>query len=233
MTEGYGESTVNRRSVLRAAGAAAIGGVLASSGGGAHQGGIYALEQEDACVGLDPLSGDQSVEEFYGYDRDETRYSAEGLADLQREGASLLFLYRGPDGTTSLVVAHDKRAKEDDKGTGGSVSFQFQGLPENGEFVVTDDLYNGPHRVDEWERDGGEAAIHWTWIGGRTDGAAFQPLGDATITIEPAFNDDAKLYEEYYEGDVEQWLAVSGPLDDPEFVELAMDQPVTIRSGGC
>jgi hypothetical protein len=214
-------------------GGTAVGSVLAASGVSARQGEIYALEQDGSCVGLEPLAADKSVKEFYGYKLGETRYSAEGLADLQRDGASLLFLYRGPDGTTSLVVAHDKRKKEDDKGSGGSVSFQFSGLPDDGEFVVTDDLYNGPHRVDQWSRNGGQATIHWTWIGGRTDGAVFQPVDGATITIQPAFNGDAKLYEEYYEGDVEQWLAVSGPLDDPEYTELSMDQPVTVRTGGC
>jgi len=227
---------MDRRGLLKAAGVAgalAAGGVLASASAGA-QDASYVLEQVGDCVPLQPLSGDQPVETFYDYKEHDTRYSAVGMERLQRESTSLLFLYRGPKGL-SLVMEHDKRQKEDTPdGGGGSVSFDITGLPTDGSWVVTDDMYDGPRNVDRWNLDGSEAKIDWTWVGGRTDGGAYRGLGsDADIVIRPAFNEQAALYGKFYPGDVKHWQALSGDVSDPDRTELQMDEPVTIHAGSC
>lgn len=241
---------IKRRAVVRAMGAGACGSFLASttpvsgdeSKGIAHsnrwkQDGQVdnSLVQGGDCVSLSPIDGDVPVGEFYKYDAGGTRYSSAGpITGLEETGTSRLLLYRGPDGVLSLVVIHGKLELEDMAEGGGSVSFTFEGLPADGEWLVRDDDYDGPSRFDEWEVDGSSTTVHWTWQGGRTDGAVFSGLGDDfTVTVEPRFNDEAKLYEEHYEGDVEAWEALGGDLSEPEVVELAMDQSVTIEAEGC
>lgn len=193
------------------------------------------LVQADDCVGLSPVTGDVPVEEFYKYAAGGTRYSSAGpITGLEEERKSRLLLYRGPDEPLSLVVVHGKHHIEDVPEGGGSVSFTFEGLPSDGEWVVHDDQYDGPEQFDEWEIDGDSTTVHWTWQGGRTDGAVFAGLGDDfSVTIEPRFNEEAKHYEEHYEGDVEAWEAIAGDLANPEATPLAMDEPVVIESNNC
>lgn len=246
---GRTSSPVQRRTVVRGAGAVLGGGLVAAAGVPASGAGDAASTRSNAtqaeatngfvqsqdCVTLPPVDGEVPVEEFFKYDSANTRYSSVGpVTGLQRERTSRLFVYRGPDGSRSLVVAHGKHHLEDVPEGGGSASFAFEGLPSDGEWLVRDDSYDGPDLFDEWERDGDGTTVHWTWQGGRTDGGVYTGLGEEfSITVEPAFNEDAELYGEHYSGDVEAWEALGGSLTNPNVVSLAMDEQVVIESNGC
>ena len=239
---------MQRRTVLGGVGSVLGGGLLASTGVLAKtedpdwtRSNVQAdavsvgLAQDGECVSLSPVVGDVPVTEFYKYGAVNTRYSSAGpVTALERAGTSRLFLYRGPDGVLSLVVVHGKHRLEDVPQGGGSVSFTFEGLPSDGEWVVRDDFYDGPELFDQWKHGDGQATVHWTWQGGRTDGAVFAGLGDDfSITVEPAFNEDAKLYGQHYDADVKTWEALGGSQTDPDAISLAMDEPVVIESDGC
>lgn len=238
--------SLSRRTVIRGIGSTLTAGGLASAGvaaGGnakresasAQAGGTHGFVQNSECVSLSPVTGDLPVEEFYKYRQGGTRFSSAGpITALEQERTSRLLLYRGPDDVLSLVVIHGNHHIEDIPEGGGAVSFTFDGLPADGEWAVQDDRYEGPDQFDRWELDGNRATIHWTWQGGRTDGAVFSGLGENfSITVEPRFNEDAELYEEHYEGDVEAWEALGGNQTNLDVVSLAMDAPVVIESNGC
>ena len=197
-------------------------------------GGEFALEQGGECVPLRTFVGEDSVEEFYNWNEGETQYSSAGPArELQRASTSVLFLYRAEDSEdVYLVVIHGRL--DDNQSDAGSVSFTLEGLSEDGSWVVQDDFYDGPMNFDQWAVDEEPQEIDWTWAGNRTDGGVFGPLGeDAAFTIDPAFNEEAALFDQYYEGTVEEWTALTGSLDDPQAISLDMDEPVRIRLGGC
>ncbi len=225
--------SVSRRTVLRNTAAAAVASL------GVHAGSVraqppYRLIQVDECTSLSPVSGDIPVEELYHYTASsETHWSAGGpIRQVTAPKTSRILLYEGSEETTSLVIIHGARQENDPEG-GGSVTFDIRGLSSDGEWTVRDDFYEGESRFDEWNLDDDRAVIHWTWGAGRTDGAAFRGVGDARIVIDSAFNSNAELYGEHYSGDVERWQAVTGSLDDPEFVDLALDRRVVIESGNC
>lgn len=222
--------------MLASAGVPASGDENAKYGSASTQaGGPHALVQDSECVSLSPVTGNVPVEEFYKYKRGGTRYSSAGpITGLERERTSRLLLYRDPNDVLSLVVVHGKHHIEDVPEGGGAVSFTFEGLPDNGEWAVRDDQYEGPNLYDQWELEEGRTTVHWTWQGGRTDGAVFTGLGnDFSITIVPKFNGKAELYEKHYEGDVEAWEALGGNQANPDVVSLAMDKSVVIESGRC
>lgn len=233
--EGDDSHLTSRRSVLAAAAGATAASVTV--GLGAARPDLpreYLLEQDGECYPVSPLSGDVPVEELYGWDTSD--YSATGLVDLEREDASIMFLYDGPKGL-SLVLVHDRydatAPTTSDRG-GGSATFTFSGLPENGRWVVQDDLYDGPTNYDRWSRDGSEARVDWTWAGNRTDGGAFRGLEEAVeLTIEPAFNETAALYGQHYDGRIADWQVLSGSLTDPERYSLRLDSAVTLAPGTC
>ncbi|WP_458189379.1 hypothetical protein [Haladaptatus sp. NG-WS-4] len=201
----------------------------------------FVLEQGDTCLPLAVVSPNESlsVEEFYDYrssDTDPTGwYSAYGPATaLEQPGNTILYLYDGPNGT-SLVVMHSKRGAE----SGGAVTFNFTGLPGDGEWAVTDDQYNASTNYDNFERSNGNWSIDWTWAtdpdhGGGADGGAFRGLTtDSEFRIDPAFNEQAELYGDHYDGEVKQWNALAATSEEYGWVSLDMDQPVVIRTGEC
>jgi len=111
----------------------------------------YQIVQGDQVIPVEPMQGDESVEEFYDYrhphvgSRDNPSwgrsFSSMGTTDIQQDDTSALMLYEGPDGV-SLVAVHDKYYEEQAEGTtGGSVSWTVSGLPEDGEWAVIDDEY--------------------------------------------------------------------------------------------
>jgi len=207
----------------------------------------FAFEQDDRCEPVTPLSGDDPVEDLYEYtyptDRfegppgsDGSSFSSEGTTDLQRDGASLLFLYDGPEGL-SLVVVH---GLVEGATVGGTVSFTVRGLPSEGEWVVRDDYYltdegeQAESNYDRWDIDGEEHTIDWAYRDDRTDGGVFRGLdSEFEIRIEPAFNDEAALSDGHDFGPIESWELLSGNGDDPDRFALELDQPVTIRRGEC
>ncbi|MFB6178147.1 MAG: hypothetical protein ABEI77_00300 [Halorientalis sp.] len=210
----------------------------------------YSLTQGDTCVPLVPLSGSDSVVEFYSYqlpnggwggdngavDTGGPYFCSAGTTSLQRAETSILFLYDGPNGL-SLVIVHD--SIDDNDSNGGNVTFSFSGMPTAGSWVVKDDVYLDPDtgepedtNYDNWYVDGTDQTIDWSWYGGRTDGGAYRGLGtDFALTISPAFNDAATLTDN--SGTLDEWQALSGDLSNPDRISLDMQSPITIRSHGC
>ncbi|MFC4449620.1 hypothetical protein [Halorussus aquaticus] len=243
------KSTPTRRTVLSAIGTGFAGGLLgpgATATGRAES--EYVLVQGDTCVPVRPMRRQLPVETFYDYQLpekyisdangasvgDTAPYASAGTLDFQRSQTSFAFLYQGPKGL-SLVVVHGASG---DSGS-GSVTFEATGLPEDGDWVVKDDLYRDPNsgereNYDRWHVDGTDHRIDWTWGGGGADGGAFRGLGDDfEVVIDPAFNEDATLYDEYYKGTVTDWEFLSGFPDDPEHISLDMSEPIRITTGSC
>jgi hypothetical protein len=200
----------------------------------------YAVRQGEDCVTITPITGDESVLEFYEYGgpgnysapgSTNNTYRSEGTEDLQAANTSALFLYEDPNGTLSLVFLH---GANDTSSVGGAATFNITGLPDDGEWTVKDDKYDGPRNFDNWTHEDEYHRINWTWDEKRTDGGAYSGLDDDfSVTIDPSFNEDADLYDEFYEGTVENWTAVSGPRDDPERTSLDLSEPVTISDEVC
>ena len=239
MERNRGDRTrVNRRTILWGLGATALGaGVISSAEAGVGVTGTsgddsssesYVIQQGDRCIPITPLEyRDTEITEFYGYEPSlsaENPRQSQTPVGLEENGVSQLFLYRGPEGL-SLVVIHGDE-------TGGAATFTISGLPEDGEWTVQDDSYDGA--TDEFDVDQDPAVIDWAWGSARrNDGGAFTGLGDEfEVTIEPAFNDAATL-EPFSQGDIESWRVLSGDISDLETTELSLDEPVTIRTGSC
>ncbi|MFB9804459.1 hypothetical protein ACFFQF_02840 [Haladaptatus pallidirubidus] len=246
MTEN--STTIARRQFVKAtiASTAILGGV--SSAGAAQQDGNsqFAIEQDGNCIPIKPLSmSGLPIEEFYDYRTPDTdpmsyKYASFGTESLQRDDTSLLFLYDGPKGL-SLVMIHDKL----DSDGGGAVSFRITNLPVQGKFVVKDDEYDGSTNRDtfdyskhrDWNgKETANATIHWTWQGGRSDGAVYRGLGnDFEFTIHPQFNEQALLSDEggEYSGEVNKWEVLSGDPNNPTRTKLKMNKEVKITSSSC
>ena len=210
-------------------------GTTAGSGsesGAAAQQAVGVIEQGDSCTPLVPLSnGGQSVSDFYGYTTDENAdvepYEPNTPGNIGRPDTSYVFLYRGSDGL-SLVLIHGGGFKKQ----GGAATFEITGLPGGGEWTVQDDNYDDD--PDVWNVGSGTSTIHWSWNEFHADGGAFTGLGgDFEITIDPAFNGAAEL-DPQTPGEITNWRAVTIDAEGRrQAVDLALDQPVTIRSGSC
>jgi predicted ribosomally synthesized peptide with SipW-like signal peptide len=212
----------------------------------------YTATQGDTTVELEPIEGDETVQEFYDfrlpdrYDSEDNRnatngasfpgsgpyYGSAGTEDIQQGDTSIMFLYEGPDGL-SFVVVHEGDGSSD----GGSASFQITDLNGNGEWVVKDDLYLGSDgtlassNYDRWYTTTNTQTIDWTWGGGGSDGGAFQTLSDNfEFTISPSFNEESELYEQFYNGDVDEWQVISGNRNNPDRTTLNMSEEVTIKA---
>ncbi|WP_408957965.1 CARDB domain-containing protein [Natrinema sp. 74] len=193
----------------------------------------YAVAQGGACWTVQPVGdGHRTVTEFYDYRTPNTSpssysYSSHGTTHLQSEDTSTLFLHDGSDGL-SLVVVH---GQYDGNTSGGAATMLFDGLPQDGEWVVEDDNYDGAD--DEFSHRNSSSRITWGWGENRTDGAAFNGGldGEFSITIDPAFNDRADFRT--YDGRVTDWQLLSATDGGHERTSLNMSDPVTIQSGGC
>ncbi|MFC6727956.1 CARDB domain-containing protein, partial [Natronoarchaeum mannanilyticum] len=197
----------------------------------------YAVTQGDQCITIQALgNGSQTVEEFYDYRNPETHdgpnnvYSSYGTRDLQRDDTTTMFVYEGSEGT-SLVVIHERVGGDSD---GGAVTMQFDGLAENSEWAVKDDLYNGTRpggNLDEWSHSGTSARATWAYTDGRNDGGALRGFGE-DVTVTPYFNDRADFRE--YPGDITEWEVVSA--EDGEYNRSSLDsmtEEVQVLAGGC
>lgn len=241
-----------RRRVLASIGLATGVGTLSRVGGAQDGDAGIVLVQGDQCVTVSPLSGSEPVEAFYDYRIREKFASPEnggsdpgegpyyfsvGTESLQAADTSLLFLYDGPEGL-SLVIVHGNVGPE---GGGGAVTFGFEGLPDGGSWVVKDDYYVDPDtgeqassNYDRWRFDESPTVVDWTWGSNGTDGGAFRGLdGALPLTIEPAFNEDATLFGQHYEGTVQAWELLTGDRSAPERVSLDTSKPVRIENGTC
>lgn len=243
-------STPTRRTLLATLGAGTTVGLIGAKATAAQEAASgYVLVQGDTCVPVRPIRGEETIRSFYDYqlpDRyvseengafvGDTSYASAGTTDLQRTQTSIAFLYQAPQGL-GLVVVHGSVEASD----AGSVTFRVSGLPEDGEWLVKDDLYRDPetgelesHNYDRWDVDGTSHRIDWTWGSAGTDGGAFGHLGDDfEVIVDPAFNEAAPLYNEHYEGRVANWEFISSNADGLERISLDMDQPIRIATGSC
>ncbi|ARS90285.1 hypothetical protein [Natrarchaeobaculum aegyptiacum] len=217
----------------------------------------YVVEHGGACQPIEPLSSAGSVEAFYDYRDHETHpedvdrlYSSYGTSHFQESDTSLLFLHEGTDGV-SLVMVHDELEGGSD---GGVVTLDLVGTPHDAEWVVRNDNYDGETNQDEFETGDGWASASWAYIVDRTGGGALNGgFGDHfAVTIHPAFNEDADLYDPEIEeefadenvtgqggdvwdgGMIDEWHVLSGDAEDPDRYDLEdLDEPVTVRTGSC
>jgi predicted ribosomally synthesized peptide with SipW-like signal peptide len=210
----------------------------------------FTATQGDETVEITPIEGEESVEDFYDfrlpdrYDNEANRnatngasygsgpyYGSAGTEDLQQGDASLMFLYEGPEGL-SFVVVHEGEGSND----GGSATFEITDLNGNGEWVVKDDLYLNDDgtiassNYDRWNTSSNPQTIDWTWGGGGSDGGAYTLSEDFEFTITPSFNEDSELYEQHYNGDVDEWQVLSGDRNSPDRTTLNMTQEVTVAA---
>ncbi|MFC7142137.1 hypothetical protein ACFQMA_20155 [Halosimplex aquaticum] len=226
------DSAVGRRTLLQALAAAGAFGAATTTAAGQDGDGesgddadpLYVVEQGDERHEVAPLSGSEPVESFYDlripekYTGDNGAtdpgegpyYMSVGTQDLQRPSTSLLFFYEGPDGV-SLVAVHDA-----DGGDGGSATWTVSGVPAGAGWLVKDDLYRfesgekPDSNYDNWNTDGTNNRIDWTWGPTRGDGGVLGHLDPGTaIGINPAFNEDAALYGQHYEGTIDEWQLLS------------------------
>lgn len=193
----------------------------------------YSFVQDGNCMPIEPMGdGHQSIEDFYDYRNPNTTppsgtYSSHGTTHLQEDDTSILMLHEGSGGM-GIVFVHDMMGGDTD---GGAATLQFTNLPPEGEWVVEDDNYTGA--VEEWDHGETTSRITNVWSESRTDGGAF--VGglddDFAVEVTPRFNDFADF--QVYDGEVEEWQALSGPEHDPDRFELDMHETVEIRSIGC
>ncbi len=242
---------INRTTGLVAVSALAAIGLLAllalgtSAGGSAtaadasatslddHDEDRYSVVQGDRCIQIEPMGdGGQTAEDHYDYRNPNTTpqsytYSSHGTTHLQEDDTSILYLHEGSDGL-SLVIVHDRYDGFTD---GGAATFQIDGLPQDGEWVVEDDNYDGADA--EWDHSATSSRITWVWSEARTDGGAFNGGLDDEFAIEisPAFNEFADF--QVYDGEVDDWQVLSAPEHEPERTSLDLHQSIEIRSGGC
>lgn len=180
----------------------------------ASQGRVETVElgQDGDSYTVRPLQDGQTVEEMYKYSTDGHPHSHSGYG---LSNQSTLFLWRGPEGV-SLVMIHDERF-DDQKG--GTVTFEFEGLPEDGEWAVRDDP---SHNADSFSTE----EMTTQWSPNHTDGGAYRGIGCGNaeeITITPDFQEG-----------IEGWRVLSanesGSLG--RIYSLDPETPVTIDLSG-
>ncbi|WP_312910862.1 hypothetical protein [Natronosalvus caseinilyticus] len=169
------------------------------------------VEQGADSFDVVPLSNGQRIEEFYDYENAQIN-SPLPIAESDK---SQLFFWSGPEGL-SLVLLHDKPSD----GSGGAVTMTFDELPtDQGRWIVKDDP--GDYRHD--------TRFDWAWNRIRTDGGVFRGgLTNQTVTINPAFNDEAAKSPLDY-GELTDWQVLTGRATDPRSHSLEMDEPVRVR----
>jgi len=168
---------------------------------------------EAQVIAVDPIQGEEPVEEFYDSRNTPNgeSLSSMGTTTYQQNDKSMLMLYEGPDGV-SLVAVHDKYHENRVGSSGGSLSWNVSGLPEDGEWAVIDDdpgqlsggdshddrfYIDADHRRGISKTDGeppgeADALLSWVWPTGETDGVAYRGLDqDASITVSPGFNEES------------------------------------------
>jgi len=208
----------------------------------------FTVSQSNESFEAEALTGDVPVEELYGfnlppsydhqnqglngasYPENESYYESTGTEDLQRDETTITFLYDGPEGL-SLVVVHDKN-----EGNGGSASWTFRDMPE-GQWVVKDDLYltedgdKASTNYDNWNVSQNPQTVDWTWGSAGTDGGAYRDIGNSfNFTIEPRFNEESALWQQHYNGTIENWQFLSGDIENPERQNLSLDENLVISS---
>lgn len=215
-----------------AAGALASGVSTPSAGPGsdAVHDRTFVIEQPTLpplATPVQPLSNGDRVETFY-----DPSYGLSATG-LEQPDTSIIFLWEGPNGT-SLVVVHDKGGTAG----GGAATLNFTGypaigvpsqgplpaIPGEGSWVVKDD----PRDFDPPSEP--PNVVSWSWLEYYNDGGAYRGGMDGafTVRVEPAF-DDAALEDPRDPGTIDDWVLLSGDLDDPTEIPLDMETPLLIE----
>lgn len=192
----------------------------------------FTVTQGEECYQVTPIGHAwETVSDFYDYRSRESH----GTAEFQENQVSNIFIHHGTEGY-SLVVLHDKHGEFGNSPYGSTVTMEFVGLPEDGEWVVEDDTYEG--QDDEFIHRGTRSKINWMWIGNRSDGAAFRGL-DTTdnldLTVTPRFNEKAEHWGDWdWSGDdtnrTETWRLFT---ERDETVALDMNESISITTDKC
>ncbi|WP_323191797.1 CARDB domain-containing protein [Halostella sp. PRR32] len=189
----------------------------------------YAVSQGGNCVEVVPYGdGSESVEEFYRYGLHWGQYSSQGTLEMQDVDESQLLIHDGSEGA-SIVFVHAEVGSE--RG-GGKASVTLTDVSPDSEWAVRDDNYTY-NNSDSFSKDGREARADWVWEENRTDGGAYRGLeaGDyEAVTIEPGFNVNARHGSLDTPLAIDVWRLRSA---DGETVQLALNEPVTVRPGSC
>ncbi|WP_276301001.1 PKD domain-containing protein [Halorussus lipolyticus] len=200
----------------------------------------FHVTQGGECYEVAPVGdGTTSVEEFYDYQAPGPGYLygsyGEGSQRVQQNQVSHVFVYRGSQGL-SLVMLHDDL----NRSQGGGITFDISGLPQDHQWLVEDDDYEG--RDDNFQYDGTSAKIDWMWSSGRTDGGVVRGLGNdfSAITIDPAFGEESWAYQERtkngepapwpYATNDTSWQLQSGTGDE---IPLDKTQSLSLSKGKC
>jgi hypothetical protein len=195
------------------------------------------LRQGDRCISVTPPEQFASETNGASDPGSGPYYSSIGTEGLQQDRVSFLLLYDGPNGL-SLVIVHGSR--DSGPSGGGAVTFEMTGILANGKLVVKDDYLEPdsgesvPNYYDTWQTNGMIQVIDRTWGNEGTNGGVFRGPPDAfSVTIDPAFNEQAALFGEQYDGTVESWQFVVPNGDDVQRLSLDMSAPVTVETGTC
>jgi hypothetical protein len=168
------------------------------------------LRQDGEEYRVIALSNGQRIEQFYDYGNAKIN----SPLPIAKSDHSRLFFWDGPEGL-SLVVLHDKG----NDGSGGAVSFDFEGLSSSGSWVVKDDSGDFTSRTQ----------ADWTWNRFKTDGGAFRGgLYDRQLTIDPRFNGAARK-SPFAPGRIDTWEVLTGQATNPQALTLEKNDPVTIE----
>jgi len=173
----------------------------------------FTVEQDGTEFEVESISYQgQTVEEFYNHggvrESADTPTEIEGGAD-----ESKIFVYEGEG--VSLVLIHDYHGFPGSTESGGRAIFEFDSLPD-GEWVVKDD-------PGDWDRSESSppGRIKWFWNNRNTDGGAYRFEADEfSFTLTPEFKSG-----------ISDWELLSGDAEEPERINLTLDEPITLRGG--
>lgn len=173
----------------------------------------FAVKQGGACWEITPLAEDRDAASFYDY------YNFEAHTGLERSNRSLLFLYRNMlSKEISLFVIHD--APQD--ASGGRASFSFRGLPLEAKLRLRDDVVDH-FMPDTYSFNPPQAEANWRWTGAHTDGLVISELRTDELEL--------KVVPEFTRG-IDGWNLLSKQRGTIDYIELDMNQPVTITTNG-
>ena len=169
---------------------------------------VSMLYQADIARPVAPIMGTESVEDFYGWAEGAPSSPSTGL---ERDDTTVVFMYRAPDGTNSLVVLHDAPGSK----SAGAATLTIEGL-EDATMPVSDDPGD--------PKDLANGIFHWHWWGCCSDGLVLSDIpDDACFTITPR----------RLEGIRKMVLLTPGPNGDLERVPLKMDEPFSLCASAC
>lgn len=167
-----------------------------------------------------PLENGEPVDEFYG---DSNSLSS---TRIEEEDASVVFLYRDPDGTLSLVFMHD--IPRDGSGGAASMEFTLGDSVGDAEWSLQDDGGDFSSTTDR--------SPDWAWNDRNKDGGVLQGGFDEDfeLTVEASFNDEANR-QPLTPGRIDRWQVLDGgqgnDAQSPE--RKTLEERTTISSGGA